>query len=213
MINICYILLESLLLTLALSTDAFIASLSYGSNKIKIPWSSALVISSVCTGVLGVSILLGSLLKGFIPGGIFKYISFVILMLLGLVKLMDNIIKFLINRYSEYNKEIRFYMFNLKFILNIYANPSDADIDESKTLSPKEAFSLALALSLDSFAAGIGVAMGDINIVAVLAFSTFLSLKLIKLGELIGNRIRNKIPLISWLGGILLIVLAFLKLL
>ena len=163
--------LESALLTLALSTDAFIASLSYGSNKIKIPWSSALVISSV------------------------------ILMLLGLAKSMDNIIKLLINRYSEYNKEIRFSMFNLKFILNIYANPSDADIDESKTLSPKEAFSLALALSLDSFAAGIGVAMGDINIVAMLAFSTFLSLKSIKLGELIGNRIRNKIPLISWLGG------------
>lgn len=37
-------------------------------------------------------------------------------------------------------------MFNLNFILNIYANPDDADFDQSKTISSSEALSLAFAL-------------------------------------------------------------------
>ncbi len=211
--HIAYILLESALLVLALSTDAFIASLAYGSNKIKISWYSAEVIAVVCTGILGISILIGSFLKGFIPDEFFKYISFTILILLGLVKLMDNVIKVLIDKYTVYSKKIKFTMFNLNFILNIYANPKEADIDQSKTLSPKEALSLALALSFDSLAAGIGAAIGNLNIIAVLLFSAFISLISIKLGEFIGNKISNKLPLISWLGGILLIIIAFLRVL
>lgn len=207
-----YLLLESALLVIALSTDAFLASLAYGSNRIKIPWSSAQVISLICTGILGISILLGSLLKGFIPNGLLKYISFTILLILGLIKLMDNLIKAIINKYTSINKEIKLTMYNLNIILNIYANPNEADVDNSKTLSPKEAFSLAVALSLDSIAAGLGAAMGNTNIIAVLLFSLLLSILSIKLGELVGNKVCNKIPFISWMGGVLLIAIAVARL-
>lgn len=210
--HIAYILLESALLVIALSTDAFIAGLSYGSNKIKIPLSSAQVMSFICTGILGASILLGSLLKGYIPSELLKYISFTILILIGLAKLLDNILKATIHKHSVAIKEIKFTMFDLNFILNIYVNPNKADIDQSKILSLKEALSLAFALSLDSVAAGIGVAMGNSNVLAVLLFSLSLSLISIKFGELIGNKISNKFPYISWLGGILLIIIAILRL-
>lgn len=209
--TIVYILLESALLVIALSTDAFLASLAYGSNKIKIPWVSAQVIAFICTGILGISILLGSLLKGFLPSVMLKYISFTILMILGIIKLMDNLIKAIINKFTSISKEIKFTMFSLNIILNIYANPNEADIDKSKTLSPKEAFSLAVALSLDSIAAGFGAAMGNTNIIAVLLFSFFFSILSIKTGEFVGNKVSNKIPFISWLGGILLIIIALVR--
>lgn len=210
--HIAYILLESALLVIALSTDAFIAGLSYGSNNIKIPWSSAQVMSFICTGILGVSILLGSFLKGYIPSELLKYISFTILILIGLAKLLDNIIKATIHKRSVAMKEIKFTMFDLNFILNIYVNPNEADIDQSKILSLKEAYSLAFALSLDSVAAGIGVAMGNSNMIAVLLFSLSLSIISIKFGEFIGNKISHKFPFISWLGGLLLIIIAILRL-
>ena len=170
---IIYIILEAVLFTLALSTDALIASLAYGSNKIKIHWSSALIIAFICTGILGLSLFIGSLIKAIIPEGVLQYISFTILILLGLAKLMDNMIKAFINKYTIIDKELKFTMFNLNFILNIYANPSEADLDQSKTISSREALSLALALSLDSMAAGLGAAIGGIILIVVAFLKIF----------------------------------------
>jgi len=206
-------ILESILFVTALSTDALIASIAYGSNKIKIPFLSVQVIAFICTAILSISLLLGAVLKSFIPVDFLKFISFTILILLGITKLMDNIIKTIIDKHKTISKEIKFSMFNLNFILNIYANPSDADLDQSKTLSPREALSLALALSLDSLAAGVGVAIGNVNIMAVILSSLLLSMIAVKTGEIIGKKIREKVPFqISWLGGVLLIILAFIRL-
>ncbi len=205
---------ESVLFVAALSTDALIASLAYGSNKIKIPFLSVQVIAFLCTGILGISLLLGVFLMPYIPAGLLKLISFLILLFLGIGRLMDNLIKVIINKHSTLKKEFQFHMFNLNFILNIYANPKEADLDQSKILSPKEAFTLGAALSIDSMAAGVGAALGNINIVAVIISSLILSNISIKSGELIGRKISDKAPVqISWLGGILLIALAFLRLL
>jgi putative sporulation protein YtaF len=208
-----FTILESILFVTALSTDALVASLAYGSNKIKIPFASVQVIAFICTGVLGISLLLGTFLKAFIPGSLLKAISFLILLLLGVTKLLDHIIRSIINKHTVISKQFEFRMFNLNFILSIYANPKEADFDHSKVLSPREALSLALALSLDSLAAGVGAALGNVNILAVLIFSLLLSMGSIKLGELIGYKISNKMPFpISWLGGVLLIILAFFRL-
>lgn len=213
MTNLMLKILESVLFVAALSTDALIASLAYGSNKIKIPFISVQVIVFLCTGILGISLLLGVFLRPFIPGGLLRLISFLILFFLGVTRLLDNLIKILINKHATIKKEFQFSMFNLNVILNIYANPKEADSDQSKTLSPKEAFTLGLALSIDSMAAGVGAALGSLNIAAVLLASLILSTLSIKAGELIGRRISSRNPFqISWLGGVLLIILAFLRL-
>lgn len=205
-------IVEPVLFVTALSTDALIASLAYGSNKIKIPFLSVQVITFLCTGILGISLLLGVFLMPYIPNGLLKLLSFFILLFLGITRLMDNIIKIFINKHTAINKEFKFSMFNLNFILNVYANPNAADLDQSKNLSPKEAFSLGLALSIDSMAAGVGAALGSINIVSIIIASLILSNISIKLGEVIGRKISDKVPIqISWLGGILLVILAFLR--
>ena len=213
MSHLLFTIFESIIIAIALSTDAFIASFAYGSNKIKIPFSSMQVIAFICTGILGISLLLGTSLKPYLPGDLLKIGSFLILFLLGIFKLMDNIIKAIINKHAIIDKQIKFSLFSINFILNVYANPKEADLDESKTLSPREALSLAVALSLDSLAAGFGAALGNVNILAIIICSLIFSMISIKLGAFIGNKISDKVPFqLSWLSGILLISLAFLRL-
>jgi len=211
--HILFTIFEAITIAIALSTDAFIASFAYGSNKIKIPFSSMQVISLICTGILGISLLLGTFLKPYLPVNLLKIASFLILFILGIIKLMDNLIKSIINKHTIIDKQIKFSLLNINFILNIYADPKEADFDESKTLSPREAFSLAIALSLDSLAAGFGVALGNVNVFAIVICSFIFSMLSIKSGAFIGNKISDKVPFqLSWLSGILLIFLAFLRL-
>ncbi|SEV96171.1 sporulation membrane protein YtaF [[Clostridium] fimetarium] len=211
--HILFTIFEAVLIAIALSTDAFIASFAYGSNKIKIPFSSMQVISLICTGILGISLLLGTFLKPYLPGDLLKIGAFSILFILGIIKLMDNIINSIIHKHAIIDKQIKFSFLNINFILNIYADPKEADLDESKTLSPKEALSLAVALSLDSLAAGFGVALGNVNIFAIILCSLIFSMLSIKSGAFIGNKISEKVPFqLSWLSGFLLIFLAFLRL-
>lgn len=204
-------ILESILFITALSTDAFVASLAYGSNKIKIPFFSMQVIAGICTGILAISLLLGTFLSSYLSAELLKFISFFILFIMGVIKLMDNIIKSIIDKHSI-NKSIKFSLLNLNFILNVYANPKEADLDQSKTLSPREAVSLAVALSIDSLIAGVGAALGNVNFIIMIITSLLLSTISIKSGELIGNKISEKSPFqLSWLSGVLLIFLAFFK--
>jgi len=212
--NFVFQIFESVIFVIALSTDALIASFAYGSNKIKIPMISVQVISFLCTAVLGISLLLGTFLKPYLPSSILHVVSFAILFIIGVIKLLDNIIKSLIDKHAMINKQIKFQLLDLHFILNIYANPKDADIDNSKTLSPKEALSLAIALSIDSMVAGVGAALSNVSILAVLITSLILSTLAVKLGELMGHKLGEKSPFgLSWLSGAILISLAFLKLL
>jgi putative sporulation protein YtaF len=206
-------ILESIVFVAALSTDALIASIAYGSNKIKIPLTSLQVISFLCTIILGISLLLGTCAKQYIPNSLLHFVSFGILFILGIIKLLDNMIKSIIDKHTVIKKQIRFNLLNLNFILSIYADPKEADVDESKILSPKEALSLAIALSIDNMAAGIGAALSNISIPAVLVASLLLSMLAIKSGELLGNKLSDKVPFrLSWLSGGILITLAFLRL-
>lgn len=202
------------MLASALSMDAFIASFAYGSNKIKIPMISIQIINIICSSILGISLLVGTLVKQYIPDWLTIAICFTILFVLGVVKLLDSGIKSIIRKHNNLNKEIQFSMFNLKFILNLYANPEEADIDLSRSISPVEAASLATALSLDGLAVGFGAALGNVNGLAVFLSSLITDAIAVMLGSYVGNKIARKLPFnLSWLSGIVLIGLAFLKLL
>ena len=203
---------EAMALASALSLDAFAASFAYGSKKIKVPGQSVLVISLICSGMTGVSIFAGALLGQYIPSRLTSGISFVILFLLGMAKLLDSLTKSIIRKYNNLSKEIRFSLFNFKFILNLYANPEDADIDGSNVLSTAEAASLAIALSLDGITVGLGAAIGNVNGLAVFICSFVTNALAILLGGSAGNRFAQKRQLdLSWLSGTILLLLAFAK--
>lgn len=200
------------MLASALSLDAFVASFAYGSKNIKIPFKSAQVINLICAGITGLALLAGSVLKSYIPGWLTVAIGFTVLFILGIVKLLDSITKSIIRKYNYINKEIKFSLFNFKFILNLYADPENADIDGSKTLSPAEAASLAIALSLDGITVGLGAAIGNINGWAVFICSLVIGIAAVLLGSFAGNKLAGKAPYnLSWISGAILIALAFSK--
>ncbi len=211
--NTFILIIESAILASALSLDAFVASFAYGSDNIRIPLTSALIIDAVCGGMLGIALFVGSVIREYIPAQLTMVICFIILFLLGLVKLLDSITKSIIRKYSGINGKIHFSMFNIKFVLSLYADPEAADVDHSKSISAKEAVSLAVALSLDGIAVGFGAAIGDANAPLVLVSSLVIGALAIFLGAYTGHKLARKLTFnMSWVSGAILIGLAVLNL-
>lgn len=204
---------DAILLVVALSIDAFVASFAYGTSKIKIPFKSAMVINIVCSAILGIALLAGSFISQFIPSVFTSSICFCMLLMLGVAKLFDGTLKALIGPGGTLSRKYEFEVSDFRFFLKVCIDSTAADVDHSLELSPKEAFSLAIALSLDGLAAGFGAGLVAMNVGEIIAFSLIINLITILLGCFLGNKIAEKTNLnLAWLSGATLILLAFLKL-
>ena len=73
-----------LLLVTVLSMDAFAAGLSYGVEKVWVPFSSLSIIALLSGGMLTASLFAGNLLLSLIPDRLTKILSFLVLFLLAL---------------------------------------------------------------------------------------------------------------------------------
>ena len=205
--------METFLVVFTLSLDAFVASIAYGANKIKMPFKSMIIIDIICTSLLAISIFLGTLVKKTLPESTTIIISFTILILLGIFYLLEGVIKRYIKNNLILDKKIKFKLFNIWFIISVYMDEIKADLDNSKTLSSKEALYLAIALSLDSLAIGFGSSLGSINCISIIFLSLIINMIAIWSGLAIGKRFVEKVKIdLSWLAGVILIILAFLKL-
>lgn len=206
-------MLEAILLVTALSMDAFVASVAYGTNKIKIPFLSVATINIVCTLLLGISLYFGSIVREVIPGNFVGFIGIVILLGLGIYQLFEGIIKNLIEKYLIRDKKVNFQLFDFRFVLEIYVDETKADFDQSRRLNAKEALALAIALSMDGLAAGFGSALGNINYTQILLFSLIFHMTAVWLGVWVGGRLAKKVKInMAWVSGIILISLALFRL-
>jgi putative sporulation protein YtaF len=204
------LILGAALLALTLSLDAFAAAFAYGCKQIRIPPLSGGLVACICTATTGFSFLVGSVLTPIIPEWVAAGISFAILFVIGMAKLLDSVTKSIIRRYTDINKEIALSLFNFKLILRVYADPESADADVSKHISVREAAVLAVSLSLDGFAVGLGAAMLGFNGWWVVLFSLIANGLALYVGGALGNKAAQSLRFnISWLAGVLLIILAF----
>ena len=96
--------METILLVLTLSIDAFVASLAYGTNKIKIPIKSIVFIDIMCAIFLALSMLLAISFKKILPINVTSTISFILLIILGIYYLFESIIKKYLNKKSSKKK-------------------------------------------------------------------------------------------------------------
>ena len=98
---------------------------------------------------------------------------------------------------------------------NIFNNPISSDFNHSKTIEPKEALFLAIALSLDSFGIGIGGSIGSINLIFFPIFVSIFQLFFLCSGIWLGKNINNlyRLPENIWsiISGILLIIIGIFK--
>ena len=209
-----FTLLQAAAIAISISVDAMAASFAYGCKKIKIPILSLVIINLICTTVIGLSFLFGMALVRHIPEWLATGVSFSILLIIGIVKLFDSITKSVIRKYTQFSKEIKLSVFNFKLVMHLYADPEAADVDVSKSISPREAVVLAVSLSLDGLAVGLGAAMIGINGWVLVLFTLISGFVALFMGCWLGNKAADKLRFnISWLAGVILIGLAFMQLL
>ncbi|MCL2634081.1 MAG: manganese efflux pump [Oscillospiraceae bacterium] len=124
-------------------------------------------------------------MRRYIPVEIGVYICFAVLLVIGGIKLFQSLSK-----------------------------RSESNGDALKTLKPAEAVVLAAGLSVDGLAVGFGAALGNANVAAIIILSLFTDVFAIILGCYAGRKLVQRFKCnVSWLGGAVLIILAFTKLL
>jgi len=198
-------LVDSILIAVSCAADAFAVSFAYGTKKIQIPLISCLIISSICTAVLGASMVAGTVLLQIIPPIAATWLAFSILMISGLLKLSDSIMKKVTRHYFAQRTPNGFFA----KLISMYVNPEEADCDKSSDISSGESAGLAVALSLDGIAIGIGASLGGANVIAVVIAAFVANAVFMMFGSLLGKLLVRRISWdISWLGGVILIGLA-----
>jgi putative sporulation protein YtaF len=174
---------------------------------------SAVVVTGVCTVVLTVSVAVGGIVSPYLTRGVASGLSFAILTAIGLVRLFDCALKSWIRGSGTRNRRVKWRALGVHFLLEVYADPKLADLDDGGSLSPREAALLACALSLDGVAAGFGAGAASMPPVAVAILSAAFCALAIAAGQKLGGIIAQRTTTdISPIGGALLILLAILKL-
>lgn len=205
-------LLNIFVLVFALCLDTFVASAAYGTNQVYLSRGQIAAINGIGSFCLGLSLLFGTLLDSWIPETFTKKICFFCLLFLGCLKLADSSIRQYLRRHKDMHKNIGFTFSQLHFIIDIYGDPMEAAADQNQCLSWKESIYFSLAMSIDSLVAGTMAAFLKISIPLTVAASFLMGELFTYLGLFLGHKISKKCPKdLSWIGGILFIILAILK--
>ncbi|WP_277256376.1 manganese efflux pump [Negativibacillus massiliensis] len=204
---------QAFFLVLALSLDTFTAGVALGTQKIMVSFRSVLAISLTCSASLWIAVSLGGWIGNWISPRTGAVIGCIILVMMGSVRLFDGVIKELLRRCCENKEGMVFYRKNLKIFLQVCVDSAQADFNRSQSLSVPEAISLAAALSVDGLAAGVGAGILDVSHWLIFLIAMLINLFAVHLGCRTGIRFSRKHEQdISWVAGVLLIVLGLIKL-
>lgn len=190
-----------ILLVVVLSMDAFAAGFSYGIEKVRVPFLSLAVIALLSGGMLTASLLAGNFLMSFIPEALTKGISFIVLFLLSLYKFYDALPD-LHSKKGETDSE--------KFTTGTISQKVNKE--DKAILSCREGAILAIALSIDNISAGLCTGTVSLPSIILLLLTTAIHFFALKLGLLAGGMLSHKSQGFAWLGGAVLMLLAFLRL-
>lgn len=212
-------LLSTFLLSISSSIDSLGIGITYGIKNTSISNKGKLVIFFVSFIVTIVSLYLGNILKFIFPDFIVDYLGSFLFIIMGIFICFQalNKNKNIDNKKTKINKT-KTYSFFIKFLgitIKIIKDPISSDLDNSNKIDSKEAFFLALALSMDSLCVGIGGSIIGINTYIFPFLIGFFQLFFLGLGNFLGKKIYNfsSLPSNLWsiVSGILLILLGFLK--
>lgn len=201
-----------LLLVIAVSIDGFGVGITYGMQKIKVPFNAIFIIM-LCSGVvLLISMTIGDMLSIFISERIAQMIGGCILITLGIFSLINTIRSEIRKRKQEAELIDRKNKFSE--IKTVLATPDKADLDRSGTISIGEALLLGFALALDAFGAGIGASLlGYSPVLTAFLIASMSGIFLfcgMKVGMLLARN--KKLQRLSFLPGTLLIGIGVLNL-
>ncbi|NOJ73694.1 MntP/YtaF family protein [Paenibacillus alvei] len=233
-----------LILAFALSLDSFGVGMTYGLRRLRIPWTSIVVISC-CSGlVILLSMQVGNVLIQYVSPAVAQWIGSLILVAIGCWAILQllrssheegeqlerfeqgdpnaakdfHLVEPLLHTTeleAEPRQVVRIQLKSLGVVIQILKTPSAADMDRSGTISAVEAAWLGVALSLDAFGAGIGVALlGYPSFMTAFTIALFSGIFL-RFGIHVGISFAGArwIGKLSFVPGFMLIIMGIIKLL
>lgn len=202
------------LLALTLSLDSCSVGLTYGLRKVRIPAKSIIVISLCSAAVMILSMGIGHLIAQIFSPALATKIGGAVLVGIGAWVLYqffqeDKKEEALVEETTVWNLEIR----SLGIVIQILRKPTMADFDKSGIISGIEALMLGLALSLDSFGAGIGASLLGFSPVVLAILVAVMSSTFLTLGMKVGMWFSGVswLQRLTFLPGILLIIIGIWK--
>jgi putative sporulation protein YtaF len=177
------------LFALAVSADGFAVGLAYGVRKIKIPLVSLLVICIASASSVTAAMLLGRGLSSLLSPLLASRLGALMIIVIGLIFLLQSL-RQKINAIEENGSDplLSLKIRPLGIIIQILKEPSSADFDHSGEIGTRESFFLGMALAMDAFGAGIGIAMAGYNILFTAIAVGMLKFVLVGSGLLLGRK-------------------------
>lgn len=203
-----------LLFMLAVSIDSLSAGFAYGTSRVRIKPLALLLLVLIPSGCITIMTKAGVLFFSLIPASFFSVLSFLILFILGFIKLLESLIRYLSKKYSNAIGNLACRIKQLNIIFTIYFSPEDANKQDTQVLSAKEAFFLSLALSLDSILASMAFSYQVSSMPLFFLLALLFHFLLFMAGFLIGMLVSKKFDIdLSWLSGVFLLLLAIMSIL
>lgn len=192
-----------LFLGIAVSIDCFMVAFSYGLKKMTLSKPMILVIG-ICSGLaFGIAMLTGQLLSLLLNETLITFIGAILLIGLGIYNLVSfDQPKQTVEK--QYNIELK----RLGIVISILKKPVLADLDQSGDITGLEVVWLAMALSIDASAAGLGASLVGIDLIAII-FIIFMTATFLAIGLYIGRKfVKEELaPWVRYIPGILLIII------
>ena len=162
--------LAILLFSASVTCDSLIIGLSYGARKIKICFTSNLIVGLIsCLGTM-LGMYIGNIFNGFLIGSITQWIGSALLFLFGFYMFYQALYK-----QVKANSDVK--------IINDAADLAENfDKDHSKSIDIREACMLGLFLCLNNLGLGIGAALTGLNIYITSVTCLILSILFIEFG-------------------------------
>lgn len=200
-----------LLLALAVSLDSFGVGLTYGLRKMKLPTKSLLFIAICSAASILIAMVFGKMITKYLSPTIAESLGGAILIVIGSWALYQMFRPAKSDQQDHVKKEVimnfEIEMFGL--VIRILRKPMEADIDQSGTITGKEALLLGIALSLDAFGAGVGAALIGYSPIFMAVSVATMSALFVTLGMRSGYRFSDSkvMKKFSFIPGLLLIIL------
>ena len=194
---------------LAVTLDSLTAGLTYGTRKVRIQPLSYLILICIPALFITAANQLGTLLACLLPPQVLPWISFLLLFLLGISKIIESLIRRLAAKHPSLTRNWGCKIKQINIIFTIYLSPEYANGEDLQILSAKEALLLSLALSLDSILVGMAFTTEAVSWVFLFLLAVLFNLLFFLIGYLAGHVLCHLFHVdLSWLSGLLLLLLA-----
>ncbi|CAG9611452.1 putative sporulation protein YtaF [Bacillus rhizoplanae] len=202
-----------ILLAFTLSLDSCSVGLTYGLRNVRIPLKSIIVIGICSAVVMILSMGIGHMIAQVFSPVLATRIGGLVLVAIGAWVLYQF---FQSNKKEEAPQEEKVWnleIASLGLVIQILRKPTVADFDKSGTISGVEALLLGMALSLDSFGAGIGASLLGYSPFTMAGLVAVMSSLFLFIGMKAGTILSNMrwLQKLTFLPGILLIIIGIWK--